>query len=97
MDIKRQEYKEFVQAHIFRPYQSSIFPTMRHDFVMHDADYKIIPHLVEQNPEWAEMVFNRISKIIDSIQSDFFPKGETRNCLLEWMKSKGVQIIHRHE
>lgn len=89
--LKRQEYKKFVEAHILRPYQTHIFKSDK-AVNFNTQWYNAIPAFVEDNDEWQELVFSRISKIYDSIDADYFPAGRVADCILAGMKHHGVTI-----
>ena len=90
--LKRAEYKKFVEDHILRPYQTDISKSDK-PLNFNIQWYNSIPALVEDNDEWQECVFGRISKIYDFIESDYFPVGPVGHCILAGMKHHGVKII----
>lgn len=93
MKIARKEYKDFVESHILRPYQGSVFG-MDEPLNYSKDFYKALPQLFADNPEWEKLVFNRISEIFDSIDDGFFPIGRSGTIIMENMERHGVRIIH---
>lgn len=89
--LKRQEYKKFVEEHILRPFQGAISDSDR-ALNFNVQFYNSIPQMVEDNGDWASWVFERISKIFDSIDADYFPSGPTSMCILSGMQHHGVKV-----
>ena len=89
--LKRQEYKKFVEQHILRPYQGMIKSS---DKALNFSDmfYDSIPQMVEDNLEWADNVFERISKIYKTIDGDYFPAGPTQMCIASNLAARGVNV-----
>ena len=89
--LKRQDYKKFVEQHILRPFQGMISDQEKAiDFSL--DWYNAIPLLVEDNDDLQEAVFSRISKIFDSIDGDYLPDGPAGMCILNGMQHHGVKI-----
>ncbi len=89
--LKRQEYKKFVEQHILRPYQRRI-STSEKPLNFTKEFYNSIPQLIEDNDEWKELVFDRISKIYNSIDGDYFPAGRTAMCLCSGFQEYGIKV-----
>ena len=87
--LKRQEYKKFVEQHILRPYQSMISESDK-PLNFTNEFYNSIPRLVEDNKEWADNVFERISNIYGSIDGDYFPKGRAAITIITNLQWHGV-------
>ena len=90
-ELKRAEYKKFVEQHILRPYQDMIFDSEK-ALNFTKKFYDSIPALVDENEEWADCVFNRISDIYSSIDGDYFPQGKAQMVIVVWMGRKGVKV-----
>ena len=54
--------------------------------------YDAIPQMVEDNLEWADNVFERISKIYKTIDGDYFPAGPTQMCIASNLAARGVKV-----
>lgn len=93
--LRRKQYKEFVTMHILRPYVTMLpeFTLARTYF--HRGVYEKLPDMIEQNPEWAKCVFDRIAKIFDVVEADVFPSGYTTFCILHELGKRGVTIIRQ--
>ena len=90
-ELKRQEYKKFVEQHILRPYQGMIHDSEKALNFSNDF-YNTIPGLVEDNEEWATCVFNRIAHIYSSIDGDYFPQGRVAMCIVSALQAHGVDV-----
>ena len=89
--LKRQEYKKFVEAHILRPYQTSISDSIK-CLNFNSQWYESIPELIEDNEEWAQMVFSRIAAIYESIDGDYFPVGRVQMSIVSMLDAHGVKV-----
>lgn len=89
--LQNKTYRDFVRDHILRPYQSLI--TIEVDGLEYsDRNYNLIPTLVKNNPEWAELVFSRIAEIFKTIDTDVFPGDLPAMVILTEAAKRGVFI-----
>lgn len=93
--LKNDTYKTFVRDHILRPYQTTLLGRETDKpMAFSRNDYEGLPRAFDEKPEWCELVFNRISKIFDSIEANIFPSDLTSMIILYKMYQKGVTVIY---
>ena len=92
--LKRKQYREFVEYHILRPYQSMVpeLDTSR-DARFSKTLYSELPRLFDENPEWTDLVFDRIARIFDAVEGAAFPSGQPAHAILSEMERRGVRRI----
>lgn len=89
--LKRTEYIKFIETHILRPYQNKL-TDKKEPFTYSKEAYNRLPEILYKCPDWRELVINRLAKIYDSVDFDFFPTDNTAIAILHYLNMQGVHI-----
>ena len=79
-ELKRQEYKHFIEMHILRPLGDprSDLPVIKQKLLRYsDETYNNLPQWFEKYPSWTKEVKERINKYYSSVERGYFPDDDT--------------------
>lgn len=82
--LRNKVYDDLINKHIRNPYKT---------MVAEPISYAAIPRLIEQYPEWADCVFDRLARIYTHIDESLFPNDTTGQTIINELLSRGVYFI----
>lgn len=96
--LHNEQYTQFIINHVIKPYQSKIMdgkaniktlcfnsPRTNTEF-----NYECLINLIDHNPEWWELVIDRLSRIYTKIDFSFFPDERFAHKFKKALYNKGV-------
>lgn len=85
LTLRNETYHTFVEKHIKNPYFN----------MLNISEFKTdqIGQYVWQNPEWADLIFRRISRIYSRIEASIFPHDSAGQVIITELIKRGVQLF----
>lgn len=88
--MRNKQYTDFVLQHVLRPFQTMIAPEGK---ITVSEYYSRIPDLADENPEWWNLVIDRLSRCYKRIEYGVLDlDSPTGRRLFRCLAEKGVEF-----